>query len=73
LLLYHIATAVELGIHYCGAETNSHHNVIKLHSYSGMLSKLASFQVLSAASMKMAVFWDVAPYSLVEFTDVSDV
>jgi hypothetical protein len=27
---------------------------------------LARFQVLTAASMKMAVFWDVAPSSLVE-------
>jgi hypothetical protein len=30
-------------------------------------------QILTAASMKMAVFWDVAPYSLVKFTDVSQV
>jgi hypothetical protein len=30
------------------------------------------FQVITAMSMKMNVFWDVAPYSLVE-TDVSEV
>jgi hypothetical protein len=32
----------------------------------------ASFQVLTAASIKMAVFWDAAPCSLVD-TDVSEV
>jgi hypothetical protein len=26
----------------------------------------ARFQVLTAASMKMSVFWDVTPYSLIE-------
>jgi hypothetical protein len=25
------------------------------------------FQALTAASMKMSVFWDVSPFSLVEF------
>jgi hypothetical protein len=29
------------------------------------------FQVLSAVSMKINVFWDVAPYSLIKLTDVS--
>jgi hypothetical protein len=29
-------------------------------------SKVASFQVLTAVSMKMTVFWDAAPCSLVE-------
>jgi hypothetical protein len=32
-----------------------------------------SFQVLMAASMKMAVFWDVTPCSLYKFTDVLEV
>jgi hypothetical protein len=31
------------------------------------------FQVLTAASMKMALIWIVAPCSLVKFTDVSEV
>jgi hypothetical protein len=30
------------------------------------------FKVLMAASMKMAVIWNVAPRSLVEVTDVSE-
>jgi hypothetical protein len=30
------------------------------------------FYVLTAATMKMTVFWDVAPCSLVKFTDVSE-
>jgi hypothetical protein len=30
------------------------------------LHKLFRFQVLTAASMKMTVFWDVVPCSLVE-------
>jgi hypothetical protein len=30
------------------------------------------FQILTATSMKMAVFWDVAPCSLVILTDVSE-
>jgi hypothetical protein len=34
---------------------------------------LHEIQVLMAASMKMAVFWVVAPCSLVEVTDVSEV
>jgi hypothetical protein len=31
------------------------------------------FQVLTAASVKMAVFWVVAPRSLVKFTDIAEV
>jgi hypothetical protein len=31
------------------------------------------FEVLTAMSTKTAVFWDVAPCSLVKFTDVSEV
>jgi hypothetical protein len=31
------------------------------------------FEVLTAAIMKVAVFWVVAPCSLLEFTDVSEV
>jgi hypothetical protein len=34
---------------------------------------LYGFEVLTAASMKMAVFWGVAPCSLVEVYDISDV
>jgi hypothetical protein len=29
--------------------------------------RLVTFQVLTAASMKVNAFWDVAPYSLVQF------
>jgi hypothetical protein len=32
---------------------------------------IVRFEVLMAASMKMAVFWVVAPCSLVEVTDIS--
>jgi hypothetical protein len=31
------------------------------------------FQVLTAASMKIMAFWDIAPRSLVKLTDVSEV
>jgi hypothetical protein len=31
------------------------------------------FQVLTAVSMKMTVFWDVVPCSLAKFTDISEV
>jgi hypothetical protein len=34
---------------------------------------LVRFQVLTAASMKITLFWNVAPCSLEKFTDVSDV
>jgi hypothetical protein len=34
---------------------------------------LVRFEILTAASMKMAVFWVVAPCSLVQVTDVSEV
>jgi hypothetical protein len=34
---------------------------------------MVKFQVLTAASMKIAVFWVVAPKSLVEVNDVSEV
>jgi hypothetical protein len=34
---------------------------------------MVRFQVLTAASMKMTIFWDIAPCSLVEVTDVSKV
>jgi hypothetical protein len=30
------------------------------------LKLLVRFQLLTAASMKMTVFWDISPYSLVE-------
>jgi hypothetical protein len=35
--------------------------IVTTHNY-----KMVRFQVLTAASMKMAIFWDVAPCSLVE-------
>jgi hypothetical protein len=35
------------------------------------LDSSVRFQVLTAASIKMAVFWTVAPYSLVQVYDVS--
>jgi hypothetical protein len=38
-----------------------------------VFNKCWTFQVLTAASMKMAVFWDVALCSLVKVTDVSEV
>jgi hypothetical protein len=31
------------------------------------------FQVLTAAKIKLVIFWAVAPCSVVEFTDVSEV
>jgi hypothetical protein len=31
-----------------------------------------TFQVLTVASMKMTVFWVIAPCSIVEMTDVSE-
>jgi hypothetical protein len=34
---------------------------------------LVKLQVLTAASMKIRAFWDVALCSLVEYTDVSEV
>jgi hypothetical protein len=34
---------------------------------------MVRFQVLAAANMKIAVFWNVAPCSLIEMTDVSEV
>jgi hypothetical protein len=34
---------------------------------------LVRFQVLMAASMKLIVFWGVSPFSVVKFTDVSEV
>jgi hypothetical protein len=34
---------------------------------------MVRFQVLTATSMKTAVFWDVAPCSLVDIDDVSEV
>jgi hypothetical protein len=38
----------------------------------GNVSKYVRFQILRAASMKMTTFWDVAPCSLVEQTDVPE-
>jgi hypothetical protein len=35
--------------------------------------KFVGFEVLTAVSTKMAVFWVVAPCSLVKFTNVSEV
>jgi hypothetical protein len=32
-----------------------------------------SFEILTAASVKMTAFWDIAPYSPVKLTDVSEV
>jgi hypothetical protein len=34
---------------------------------------LLRFQLLTATSMKRAVFWDIAPCSLEELTDISEV
>jgi hypothetical protein len=42
------------GLHLCGA-------------LCSILDNLVGFEVLTAVSMKMAVFWVVAPCSLVEF------
>jgi hypothetical protein len=42
------------------------------HIESTKLKKVG-FEVFTAASKKMAVFWVVAPSSLVEFTDISEV
>jgi hypothetical protein len=37
------------------------------------MSSEVGFEVLTAARMKVAVFWVVAPCNLVEVTDVSEV
>jgi hypothetical protein len=39
---------------------------------SELVNELLRFQVLTAASMKMTVFWDVAPCSLVEISGPDD-
>jgi hypothetical protein len=42
----------------------------RINDYS---EKQVTFQVLAAASMKMTFVWEVAPYSVVEITGVSEV
>jgi hypothetical protein len=32
-----------------------------------------TFKVLTAASMKVTVFWDIAPYSLVDVSEIGTV
>jgi hypothetical protein len=40
--------------------------------YSGKTYAVVGFEVLTAADVKMAVFWVVAPCRLVEVPDVSE-
>jgi hypothetical protein len=40
---------------------------------NGTVNYFERFEVLTVVSMKMVVFWVVAPCSLVKFTDVSEV
>jgi hypothetical protein len=34
--------------------------------------QLVVFEFIMSVTMKRTIFWDVTPYSLVEFTDVSE-
>jgi hypothetical protein len=53
-----------------GAVVNSTDGGLEIKAWPG---ELVRFQVLTAAGMKMSFFWDVAPCSLVEVYDVSEV